>query len=613
MLPQSDINKGIDPSIIAPFFAIQDIPGNRVAKAGVYLRLVQMDKEVNTTLRDRIYADFREGMIGASDFRPKFAIIVTWRNMTYANKAPEYDLKTNTYQAVLATDEIRTYAMFNYEQVDWISGFFEGQKGPYAYVGFNAGNSTRNYEFQPYSQEPRVSLMHDRGYGNGLKGRFFFQIDEEIWSGACVEKELDPNLRDRLPLSFFPRYGNMLGGTMVNVTGPCLHPDDVIECIFENWPTKGVYRDSNHASCIQPPVMYHGYVDLTVRVNSKTMFYGRYYIQPPDIAFDDVVVVNEADRQEEPLEMEIQWRPEKLSWNPNLQAQISVWGYREKDDVYPSLTYIDTLVDSVPLNQAKMTIDLTQYRTRVNLETSDILFGFIQLNLTQPKALGEFVNSPAIWSRAMPLSWYFKHQWEREYGTEGKWKSHFCQRWFERESYSDYFATTVFRCPCHKDQAELDRGRFSPDFECNVIDRKCDTFHRGALHCIKTGRPSIGGSGQTCCYDDYGELIQTADTMYGGRPSRAFALGKHPFKMRMMVSFCEDFFKKSNGLIRFINRHPCCPNTCTISCPSTFVASGSQKKTTQIHVRCTITGEHRKIVAAINRQALLQFLVTRIS
>ena len=45
----------------------------------------------------------------------------------------------------------------------------------------------------------------------------------------------------------------------------------------------------------------------------------------------------------------------------------------------------------------------------------------------------------------------------------------------------------------------------------------------------------IGGSGQTCCYDDYNELLQTADTMYGGRPSRAYIYGKHPFKMRMMA------------------------------------------------------------------------------
>lgn len=146
-------------------------------------------------------------------------------------------------------------------------------------VGFNAGNSTRTYEFVPYSQNPRISLLTSRGFGNGLQGRYFFQIDEEIWSGACIEKELDPNLPNRLPLAFFPRVGNMLGGTLVNISGPCLNEDSIIECTFENWPVKGVYRDKNHASCISPPVMYHGYVDLTVRVDGKIDFYGRFYIR----------------------------------------------------------------------------------------------------------------------------------------------------------------------------------------------------------------------------------------------------------------------------------------------------------------------------------------------
>ena len=71
----------------------------------------------------------------------------------------------------------------------------------------------------------------------------------------------------------------MLGGTLVNVTGPCYSPEDIIECMFENWPTKGVYIDKNRVSCISPPVMYHGYVDLTVRVNGIIDFYGRFYIR----------------------------------------------------------------------------------------------------------------------------------------------------------------------------------------------------------------------------------------------------------------------------------------------------------------------------------------------
>ena len=45
-------------------------------------------------------------------------------------------IKTNTYQAVIATDEIRTYAMFNYEQIQWIThqDNYEGLKGAPAFV-----------------------------------------------------------------------------------------------------------------------------------------------------------------------------------------------------------------------------------------------------------------------------------------------------------------------------------------------------------------------------------------------------------------------------------------------------------------------------------------------
>ncbi|CAG2177268.1 unnamed protein product, partial [Oppiella nova] len=80
----------------------------------------------------------------------------------------------------------------NYEQIQWIThqDNYEGLKGSAAYVGFNAGNTTRTYEFRPFSQNPRVSYLTTRGCGNGLRGRHFFQIDGEVWPGACIEKAL---------------------------------------------------------------------------------------------------------------------------------------------------------------------------------------------------------------------------------------------------------------------------------------------------------------------------------------------------------------------------------------------------------------------------------------
>lgn len=52
------------------------------------------------------------------------------------NRRPERPLKTNTYQAVIATDEIRTYAMFNYEKIEWIThqDNYDGLKGFPAFV-----------------------------------------------------------------------------------------------------------------------------------------------------------------------------------------------------------------------------------------------------------------------------------------------------------------------------------------------------------------------------------------------------------------------------------------------------------------------------------------------
>ena len=207
------------------------------------------------------------------------------------------------------------------------------------------------------------------------------------------------------------------------------------------------------------------------------------------------MVLDNADRLEDLDHLEIKWKPHRLAWDDNTPITMSLWGYREgKGDFYPHLTYIDTLADpgSLRLGQVRTHIDTTLFRNRTNRDmTSDLTFGFIAINLTDPTTLGKDIkHSPIIWSRTMPLSWYFKPQWERQFGANGRWKDNFCNAWAQKESHSDRFEAILFKCPCTLEQAMLDRGRFSPDLECNLIDRKCDTFHRGAQQCFRSGRPS---------------------------------------------------------------------------------------------------------------------------
>ena len=92
---------------------------------------------------------------------------------------------------MLATDEVFTYCIFNYFDIQWTAhteaggDTLKGEGGVPAFVGFNAGNGTRSFEYIPYSQMPGLRDLIGRGWTNGFKGRHIFRIDENILTGNC--------------------------------------------------------------------------------------------------------------------------------------------------------------------------------------------------------------------------------------------------------------------------------------------------------------------------------------------------------------------------------------------------------------------------------------------
>lgn len=93
-------------------------------------------------MRERIKWDIREAIVGSDSFEPKHAVIVTWKNMSFAGGIGNSLYKTNTFQMVLVTDEVITYAMFNYLDIQWTShteaggDTTGGEGGVPAYVSF---------------------------------------------------------------------------------------------------------------------------------------------------------------------------------------------------------------------------------------------------------------------------------------------------------------------------------------------------------------------------------------------------------------------------------------------------------------------------------------------
>ncbi|CAL4067748.1 unnamed protein product, partial [Meganyctiphanes norvegica] len=530
-----------DPSFIGPFYSKCNIGAQRPGdtetderKPGVYWRLVRdlpsRQDQFGVEIRERLMWDIRDGMVGAEIFMPKHAIIVTWKNVTFAGGSVNTDAKyvTNTFQLVVATDEIRTYTMFNYEHMAWTShteaggSTDEGQGGVPAFVGFNAGNGTRSYEYTPYSQKLYIRDLAVAGNANGMPGRHIFRVDEKVMAGCCRREE---ELKS-YPLTFSPEHGNMMGGTLVNVTGPCFKKGFRLTCQFDTTSADGVVLSDNRAACIMPRLFVSGYVDFSISINGGPYYWkGKFFVETPLTAPEGVWFRENNYLQYNPVNMEMEWLAGNLTQAKDAQVIISLWGYRERT-ITPEILYIDTLVEGTQ-NTGYYTLVPEDYANRQNDNLLDLEMGMIMINLTIPEPQYGLDTTTTVWSRPLPLAWYFRFQWENIYGKS--WMSQMCDRWIENDRNLRNFAYEVQRCPCLMKQAVADRGRFLPDFTCDREgNTECDD-HFGAIHCVRTALPNKDGAGGQCCYDRDGYLMMTADKMWGGRPLRAHNLGKTPF------------------------------------------------------------------------------------
>lgn len=182
------------------------------------------------------------------------------------------------------------------------------------------------------------------------------------------------------------------------------------------------------------------------------------------------------------------------------------------------------------MNSGQYVISPGAYRLRENykfLNIDNFQFGFLQINLTETQNYNGLEITPVIWSKPIPLGWYFGPQWEFTYGK--RWPHYLCDNWLKHDRYLKNFANELPQCPCTLKHALNDKGRFLPDFECDKdANPKC-MYHKGALHCVRSGAPSLEGSEQQCCYDKNEYLMLSYDQQWGSRPFRSHNLGYLPW------------------------------------------------------------------------------------
>ncbi|XP_021954689.1 protein mesh isoform X2 [Folsomia candida] len=540
--PIVEYPKQADPSFIGPFYSkckIGELAGDELdnRKSGVYFRverdLMSRTDQLGVELRERSKWDVREGIVGAEWFEPRHVMIVTWKNVSFAGGTIHARKTTNTFQTVIITDETRTYTMFNYKHIGWTThteaggSSEDGTGGTPAFIGFNAGNGTRAFEYKPYSQSPKFQNILASGNVNRFPGRHIFRVDEKIMPGQCIPELYDMTAH-RQQLTFAPESGNMLGGTIVNVTGPCFDKTKKITCRFNTMKVPGAVIDENRATCIMPPLYATGYIDLFVEVDGSNDLHwkGKFLVETPFTAPELVSFPDSDHLLENPQKMLIRWDYKNLTLDINAPVSITLWGYRE-NTINPELIYIDTLAESIA-NNGEYVINPQDFHRKKTAFAINLEIGLVTVNFSNPSAAMGILYAPVLWSRPIPLAWYLRPQWQDKYGRE--WSAKMCENWIVRDRLLKNFAADLPICPCNLELAIADKGRFLPDQNCDKDGKVSNChLHQNAKHCVRSAMPTRSGAGQQCCYDIHGYLMMTFDQKWGGRPGRSHDYGHIPW------------------------------------------------------------------------------------
>nr|XP_034303982.1 sushi domain-containing protein 2-like isoform X2 [Crassostrea gigas] len=310
-------------------------------------------------------------------------------------------------------------------------------------------------------------------------------------------------------MTIVPRYGPMLGGQYLIISGPCIEQNAIIKVSFSGSPQKKCERKSEFAfACITPLFSHTGDTPVKVEIenlegDSRT-FQGLYTVLNPANSKHRVYRQNAPDwfsgRQN------ISWDPDVPELQEDNSVDIHLFFLMENND-RRLIWKRDVLNEAVDRLQGSAEVYLTgndyPMAIRVTAETRRI-----------------DQSERGIWSDIFPLALTFDQA------------NQSCKNWLNSEAKLPPLPSDdVQPCPCTLDQALLDIVRFQPDPDCNMFNRNSQFFRtrnclhrRNATHCIRLAQAGPDGIDNLCCYDADKNLIDSR-LKEGGSLQRYHYLG----------------------------------------------------------------------------------------
>ncbi|XP_046329110.2 sushi domain-containing protein 2-like isoform X1 [Haliotis rufescens] len=515
-----DVN--LDFPFLAPFYFDGEHITNEY-QGNIYYRLVFTNSSQSFLTELQYY--MLNATVGTGSFVPDLALVVTWENVTdksQVENGPCTGIRSNpcksaTFQLVLVACPMHTFVIFNYlwEDVPY---------KPYYQAGINGGHGVG---WTPVCTGCSPQDL-PRKIGSDVTGRFIFRVSKDtIERGGCSDSRRD--------LQILPTVVGMLGGELLDISGPCMDPDVAVVCRFgsgESAVTSQGFRfNSMRLKCPVPRLTQRGSVTVAVSTDGAHSYLGQadiYVVLPAVLGKSLSLPDNWYSVTADSLTMS--WDSTALSTDPGVKVDIRLIGYSETDTNvnWKVLTTFATGTD----NSGTYTITPSQYQCFPS--DCDVFEAAVVEVELQKEFISQANNRTVMNSGPIATGWYINSDMTRRYGDD--WPQQRCMQWYNADRQSMDWLDQLLNCPCNVDQALADFGRFQTDLSCSMFSKSptiCyyhrEAGQRSAAHCVRSIQPTSAGAGNQCCYDKDGILMNAADTYQGSTPDRSHDWGAAPY------------------------------------------------------------------------------------
>lgn len=474
---------------------------------------------LDTNSLNSIAYEIRRSFSSFYSFKPTWAYCVTWYQVAnFASGNVNYNQSSpinNTFQAIVATNGLYSFTIYNYEKLMWPD--ISKNITKLVQAGFNAGDGSTFYKINGSFTYDIVNIANRSNVG--LNGKWIFRIDKSnIMQGGCSSGGY---------LTVIPNTVLFIGGGNITLRGPCFNFNDTVQVIYDNITSIDCQLvDSSSCTCQVPFLDRVGQIRMVMKVNNNSTYTG--YInskdEPLTYAFNELDPFYTLNQTNTTLNVTV----DSKYTNPNSTYEVYLAIINQVTRKTTFRLIKNNLTDGYFLLDLNLFSNLAQRNLIDNLGQK-VRIGYISLK----NNIEEIVQRIGIIV-------------EEDSNQE-------CTTWHDSQPDPQPYLDSLPPCRPQIDSSFPSSFlNFETDKSCNPNNlRFCKTFHNGAKGCYRSTTTGLKDSRQQCCYNSNGMLL--VGQPGGGTLDLFSSFLKHQTNDVLPYFYCCKF---SNNCDKYYNKRP---------------------------------------------------------